>query len=349
VRTRRYLHIGCPKAVSTTLQRDFLDVHPALRHLGVGCGGNVDYRDAGLELAIEGHVMFCRELSYRDKVAAVRGHLAEHFAAAEADPAILAVGVSNESLCFGYSPGHVDTAEKARRLRDLFGPDTSVILVVRNQPALLRSLHRESIRNGYAGTLDEFLHYAYLHQDRSFLSDFLFDRTVGYYGELFGPQNVHVLPLEDYLTGGRLTETGAGHTALTDRLSAILGVPALPLTLGKHNEPLDTAVLEAKRRLNASHPHDLGHALLAGVVNGHRLRQVYAEDLHWDAEPWLYEDVRRKRALIAEATATAAQPLDDSVSPELGGRLLEMFAASNRQLARLLGTELPAAYGDPSF
>lgn len=352
MKARRYLHIGCPKAVSTTLQRDFFAAHPAVRHLGVGCGGNVDYLDAQVELAIEGHLMFDRELRYREKAEALHRHFADHFAAADADPAIGAVGLSNESLCFGYTPGHADTALKARRLRDLFGPEAAVILIVRNQPDLLRSLHRESIRNGYAGTLAQFLEFAYLHQDRSFLGDFLFDRTVGYYGELFGAENVHVLPLEEYQDQGRLTPAAPGHTRLTDRLAEILGVPALPLELGRHNPSLDEAVLEAKRRLNATQPHDLGHALLAGVVNGHRLRQVYALDLKWDAEAWLYDDVKRKRALIAQAEVLArTEPLalNDSLPEPLRRPLEEMFAADNARLAARLGRDLPETYLAPSF
>lgn len=350
---RRYLHIGCPKAVSTTLQRDFFAAHPAVRHLGVGCGGNVDYIDAQTELAVEGHLLFDRELRYRERAEALQRHFAAHFAAADRDPAIGAVGLSNESLCFGYTPGHADTALKARRLRHLFGPDTAVILILRNQPALLRSLHRESIRNGYAGTLARFLEFAYLHQDRSFLGDFLFDRTVGYYGELFGAGNVHVLPLEEFQDRGRLEGgAAAGHTRLTDRLAGILGVPPLPLALGRHNPPLDEAVLEAKRRLNAAQPHDLGHPLLGGVVNGHRLRQVYALDLQWDAAAWLYDDVKRKRELIGRAEAMARAEnltLNDAVPEPLRRRLEEMFAADNARLSARLGRDLPPAYLAPSF
>lgn len=352
MKARRYLHIGCPKAVSTTLQRDFFDAHPALRHLGVGRGSNVDYLDPTLELAVEGHLMFDRELRYREKAAAIRAHFESHFSAADADDQTLAVGLSNESLCVGYTPGHADTAEKARRLRDLFGPDTKVILIIRGQPALLRSLHRESIRNGYAGTLSQFLEYAYLHQDRSFLGDFLFHRTVGFYRELFGQDNVHVLPLEDYQDQGALLPAADGHTLLTDHLAEILGVPVLPLELGRHNPPLSSEVLEAKRRLNAGHPHDLGHSLLGGVVNGHRLRQVYALDLDWDAGAWLHDDVKLKRALIAQAeqkSAVEKAPLEDAIDEDLRARLEEMFAASNALLAGMLTRELPSAYTSPSF
>lgn len=347
---RRYLHVGLPKSLSTALQRDFFAAHPALRHLGVGNGSNVDYADPEVELAVEGHLMFCKELRYREKEAGVRQLFARHFAAADADPRVLAVGISNESLSFSTTPGHLDTSVKARRLRDVFGPDAEVILILRNQPALLRSLHGESIRNGHAGSFGEFLTWAYLYQDRSFLYDLLFDRTFDLYAGLFGAEHVHVLPLEEHRSGNHLTVGPDGVATIVTRLCAILGVPVVPLAISRHNDALSPAVQILKERLNRAHPHDAGHALLRGVANMHRLRQYFALDLQWDASDWLYDDVKRKRALIAEATAEAAVAApdapDDPIPAELWDRLRALFATANRTLEQRLGRSLPPSYHD---
>jgi hypothetical protein len=346
---RRYLHVGLPKSLSTALQRDFFAAHPALRHLGVGCGSNVDYCDPDVELAVEGHLMFCRELRYRDKEAAVQRAFAGHFAAAEADPRLLAVGISNESLSFSTTPGHLDTPAKARRLQAIFGRGSEVILILRNQPALLRSLHGEYVRNGYAGTYADFLTWLYLYQDRSFLYDILFDRTFDLYADLFGAEHVHVLPLEEYRSGNDLVLGADGVATLVTRLCAILGVPVLPLAIARHNDALPPAVQAVKARLNRTHIHDAGRPLLGGVATAHRLRQYFARDLGWDATPWLYDDVKCKRALIAQATAEAAgapAPTGDDCPAELWGRLRALFAGSNRTLEQRLGRPLPPSYHD---
>ncbi len=320
---RRYLHVGLPKSLSTALQRDFFAAHPALCHLGVGCGGNVDYLDPDVELAVEGHLMFCKDLRYREKEAAVHQTFARHFAAADADPRVLAVGISNESLSFATTPGHLDTTVKARRLQAIFGRGAEVILILRNQPALLRSLHGESIRNGYAGSYRDFLTWLYLYQDRSFLYDILYDRTYDLYAGLFGAEHVHVVPLEDHRSGNDLTIGPDGIATIVTRLCAILGVPVAPLTIARHNDALPPAVQAVKERLNRAHPHDAGHSLLRGVANAHRLRQYFARDLQWDATDWLYDDVKRKRALIAQATAEAAVAtetvVDDPCPAEIVG------------------------------
>jgi hypothetical protein len=349
VSKRRYLHVGLPKSLSTALQREFFSAHPALRHLGVGCGSNVDYCDPDVELVVEDHLMHCKELRYREKEEAAQQLFARHFAAAEADPNVLAVGLSNESLSFTTSPGHLDTPVKARRLHAIFGASTEVILILRAQPALLRSLYGEYVRNGYAGTYAAFLTWVYIYQDRSFLYDILYDRTFALYAGLFGAEHLHVLPLEEHRSANDLILGPDGIATIVTRLCAILGVPLLPLTIARHNDALPPAAQAIKARLNRDHPHDAGHPQLGGVANTHRLRQYFARDLQWDATEWLYDDVKRKRALIAQATAeaaagTAAAAADDACPLELQDRLRGLFATANAALERQIGRPLPPSY-----
>lgn len=340
-----------PKALSTALQRDFFAAHPSLRHLGIGCGGNLDYVDPDVELAAEAHLMFCKELRYREKEAGVRAHFARHFAAADTDPRVLAVGISNESLCFSTTPGHLDPAVKARRLHALFGRPTEVILILRDQPSLLRSLYGEYVRGGYAGTFADLLTWATLYQDRSFLYDLLYDRLFDLYADLFGPEHIHVIPLEEHRRGNDLILGDDGVPTLVTRLCAALGVPVVPLAIGRHNDALSSAVCAAKARLNGASPHDFGHALLGGVPNMHRLREYFALDLQWDTSAWLYDDVKRKRALVAAATAAveaadAPEAMVGHCPDEIWRRLQPLFAAANDALAQRLGRSLPGCYHD---
>ena len=348
---RRYLHVGMPKALSTALQRDFFAAHPAVRHLGVGCGSNVDYVDPEVELAVEAHLMFCKEMRYREKAAAVREHFARHFAAADADSRVLAVGISNESLCFSTTPGHLDPAVKARRLHDIFGRPTEVILILRSQASLLRSLHGELVRGGYAGTFADLLAWITLYQDRSFLYDLLYDRLFDLYADLFGPEHVHVVPVEEHRRGNDLVLGDDGVPTLVTRLCTILGVSVVRLAIGRHNDALSPAVCAAKARLNRATPHDFGHALLGGVPNMHRLREYFALDLQWDASAWLYDDVKRKRALVATAaaeveTGNSPEVMVDHCPEDVWQRLQPLFAAANDALAQRLGRSLPGCYHD---
>ncbi len=344
----RYIHIGFPKAISTSLQRNFFDAHPNVYHLGVGCGSNIDYISPDVELAVEDYLLFCRDMRYREKHSFVNKTFQQFFSAAKSEPHAMAVGISNESLSFGYSPGHIDVTVKARRLLSLFGKNTNIIMIIRNQPALLRSLYRESIRNGYWGSFNDFMKYVYFFQDRGFLYDFLYDRQYELYSRLFGEENVHVFELEKFRINGILKENEEGKIELFNRLCEILNLPYVPLDVRRYNDPLSPKILEAKEQLNKSRSHDLGHSLLSGVVNIHRLRQYFERDLKWPAEEWIYDDVKCKRELIARAQELASKGNIADISyhydDQIKERILPMITKANRMLEIQTGKTLSSCY-----
>jgi hypothetical protein len=345
---KRYIHIGFPKALSTALQRNFFDAHPNIYHLGVGCGGNIDYIDPDVELAVEDYLLFCKDLRYREKQGFISETFQRFFSAAESEPHTITVGISNESLSFGYIPGHIDVTVKARRLLTIFGKKTKIIMIIRNQPALLRSLYRESIRNGYWGSFNDFMKYVYFFQDRGFLYDLLYDRQYELYSSLFGRKNVHVFQLEKFLTNGRLKENEEGKIEIFTRLCQILNVPYVPLPIERYNDPLSPKDLSIKKHLNRARNHDLGHSLLSGVVNIHRLRQYFERDLQWPAKEWIYNDVIRKRQLITRAQELASKGNVTEISyqyqDEIKDRMLPLFTEANRALEIRLGKPMPSCY-----
>ena len=345
---KRYIHIGFPKALSTVLQRNFFDAHPNVYHLGVGCGSNIDYIDPDVELAVEDYLLFCKDLRYREKHSFMAETFQRFFSASEAEPHAKAVGISNESLSFGYIPGHIDVTVKARRLLSLFGKNTCIIMIIRSQPALLRSLYRESIRNGYWGSFNDFMKYVYFFQDRGFLYDFLYDRQYELYSGLFGRENVHVFVLEEFRTNGRLKKSDEGKIEIFARLCEILNVPYVPLPLERYNDPLSPGELSIKERLNRTTNHDLGHSLLSGVVNIHRLRQYFERDLQWPAKEWIYDDVKRKRELITRAQELALKgsvsELSYQYQDEIKERIMPLFTEVNHALEIQLGKLLPSCY-----
>ena len=60
----KYIHIGLPKNLSTTLQRDYFNVHPEIHHLGVGVGSNIDYVNSKISSACENHFQYSKNFSY---------------------------------------------------------------------------------------------------------------------------------------------------------------------------------------------------------------------------------------------------------------------------------------------
>jgi len=347
---KRYIHIGFPKALSTFLQRNFFDAHPNIFHLGVGCGGNIDYIDPDLEVAVEDYLLFCKDFRYREKQGFISETFQHFFSVAESDPHTKAVGISNESLSFGYIPGHIDVTIKARRMLSIFGKNTSIIMIIRNQPALLRSLYRESIRNGYWGSFNDFMRYIYFFQDRGFLYDFRYDRQHELYSCLFGKENVHVFELEAFRTNGLLNENDEGEIELLSRLCGILNLPYVPLAIERYNDPLSLKELSVKEKLNRTMIHDLGHSLLSGVLNIHRLRHYFERDLKWIAKDWIYDDVKRKRELIARAQKLASKDNVSEISyqyqDEIKERILPFFTEANRALEIRLGKPLLPCYFD---
>jgi hypothetical protein len=113
--------------------------------------------------------------------------------------------LSDENLCGNPSPWGYEGGPIARRLYSVF-PDARVLICIREQRAMLLSLYRQSVRWGYASSLQAF--FDRIQNDSklkrkepgSFIPlglHFLkYDALVRFYIELFGAENVLVLPYE---------------------------------------------------------------------------------------------------------------------------------------------------------
>ena len=131
----------------------------------------------------------------------------------------------------------------------------------------------------------------------------------------------------------------------------ILNVPYVPLPLERYNDPLSPRELSIKERLNKTTNHDLGHSLLSGVVNIHRLRQYFERDLQWTAKEWIYDDVKRKRELITRAQELASKSnvseLSYQYQDEIKERIMPLFTEANHTLEIQLEKLLPSCYFEP--
>jgi hypothetical protein len=110
--------------------------------------------------------------------------------------------LSHERLSGFPFSGGFDSARIARRVRDALD-DASVLIVVREQQAMIRSLYRQYVKEGGALSLDGFM-VATNPSLPSFSLDFLrYHELIAYYVTLFGPDRVLVLPFELFVADGR--------------------------------------------------------------------------------------------------------------------------------------------------
>lgn len=344
----RFVHIGYPKNLSSTLQADFFNKHPDLLFLGIKGGTSIDYIDDEVELAMETYLLYAKDFKYEEKKQKIRQVFENWFKKAEKKRGVKAVGLSLELLCFSFSSDHIDVTTKAKRLREIFGNKTKIIMIIRQQWDLLRSLYRECVKIGYAQTFMAFIDYAYKYQDRNFLYDFCYDKTYDLYVDLFGKENMLVLPIESVRDRkGKLIEAN-GKLEIVSKLSDFLGVDYYSGGLGHYNAPLSKKGLVQKRRLNAITPHDLGNQIMGEGVNTHRQRRYFINDLGLKlSEKQIFRDVLIKRRLIRKAERMA-NGVSSSVSYKcekaVKAKVLGLYGKSNRRLNKSLKGQLPTQY-----
>ncbi|WP_138430753.1 hypothetical protein [Fodinibius saliphilus] len=348
---RKYIHIGYPKNLSTTLQRDFFCKHPQIHHLGVGVGSNIGYVDDEINMICEDYLLYANERKYEEVRDYSKQVITDYMQSVEkqSEHDKQAIGISGELLSFKFSPDHVDSHTKARRLEEIFDTDTTIIMVIRNQMDLLRSLYREVIKIGYPHTFQDFIEYTFYYQDRNFALDFCYDQTVKLYSRLFGKENVKVLPIEEVRADdGSLKKGEQGNTLLIKWLCDALELQFEELELNHHNRPLNGQELQYKMQLNKKRTHDLGRSVYS-VVNGHRMASYFNNDLQVPLPKTLHAGLLNKRTSIDEARIAARthteelRTIDYYADSFFMDKLKKLYQQSNENL-KAFGVSLPHSY-----
>jgi len=341
---KKYIHIGYPKNFSTSLQRDYFSNHPDLFHLGIGLRDNLGYYDSTVEKTFEVYLKTCKSLKYN----LIRGDLIHHFEglfekAKKTD--CKAIGVSSEHLSFAFTHDSLSAEEKAVRLKEIFGDNTTILLIVRNQFDLIKSIYRESVRVGFIGGFNEYIDLIYKYQDRNFIFDFRFDLVYTLYKDLFGSDNVKMLFFENYRNdSGALNDSGNQFLLLKD-LDTALGIESHNLEFNHFNKAIPSNKIIVKSKQNSLRRHDLGNQLLESAEK-HRIKTYLEEDLKFfELEEKTYSDVLSKRKNIEEVIKSKENiELSYEADDTIISSLKAFYEKGNIELESMLNISLPEKY-----
>lgn len=182
---RIVFHVGLHKTATTWLQSGFFTEHPEIQLV-------TDYKkpwnDPFLNYLVKANDFDfqpdkCRKLLY-GQLALTNKKNAKVFL------------VSAERLSGHPYSGGYDTLRLARRIRDTF-PKAWVILGIRNQKDLLISIYKQSVKDGYRGTLSDMLitrHWQIVGFD---MDIYKYDSLIRTYWRYFSIKRVLVLVHED--------------------------------------------------------------------------------------------------------------------------------------------------------
>ncbi len=233
--------------------------------------------------------------------------------------------VSLERLSGHPFSGGYDSKEIAQRLFEVF-PDGRVLMVVREQKAMLLSTYKQYVKAGGAMPLPRFLDPPVYRRPRIppfDLRHFEYHRLLACYGELFGRERVLALPYE------RLARDGLGMVAA---IAAFAGARPAP-------GALEALPFAARVNTATSAPA----VMLQRVVN----RLFVTSDVNpMPLAPWKgAAGLRRKVAELGGRAPLAMQDrLESRLREQVARAAQGRFGESNRILGEMMGVDL-AAFG----
>ena len=240
------LHIGLPKAASSTLQRD------VFCHQKLGFDILETQLDSNFPLKTVEDVIFGNDFTI--DLSKIKQDLNEYIESRE-NPDLISV-ISQEKLIGLPDDGPCYTKRVADRLNKIC-PDAKILIVIREQRRFVLSCYNQHIRNSSNIKLERFIGcdgYASDGYPSIMDSDFLkYDKIIEYYETLFGSDNVIVLVFEelvkDFETGVNAIRAKFG---MTDRVH----YKAVPC----RNSGEGMATVECMRFLNTfcGDPHAYG-------------------------------------------------------------------------------------------
>lgn len=335
---RVYAHIGYPKCASTWLQNQYFPKHPEVRHWGRRNGDEID--GVGLRALLWSRWICEPDFLYdAEEARRTIGALVDEAAGA---PAIKACGLSQELLSV-LLQGRLDVTTRAKRLADALPDGACVVIVIREQRSWITSLYRSMVHDG--GVYDDFerfVEYMVVERDVSPLASLMFDRMQALYADLFGGENVLVLPYELLRQDAR---------RFTETLSTFLGVdPAWRPEFDPVNKTRTDMELSAYRAANRNLRYNYGGSHLERPM-AFTVSDVIAAERNTPA-PQYYDKQKNTYMFMYTQTANVLQqvraqvpdlaPLDLHLPERFAAMLDEVIRPSNAALQAKLDIDLAA-------
>lgn len=228
---------------------------------------------------------------------------------------------SAEALIGNHYCGGFNAKQNADRIKQLF-PDARILLIVREQRQLMRSLYKTMIVWGMPHTIKRLLNPRDASLAPQFNLDFLrFDLATAYYQQLFGRENVLVMPYEAFIEAPKqftrqiFQHANCSPTAAFERLPWKKRV--------NKNQPLASLYLQRLQNLLLSSPFNYAGPLAS-------------------TEERVYQRIKRSKSNPLPAFTN--NWFEDDFRQTVGSAFAGQFASSNSRLQQLTGLDL-AAYG----
>ena len=220
-------HIGLHKTGTSWLQRQLFD-HP---------GNNL--RAIGELFGARRELVWPRPFEF--DAAATRARYRPMFEAAVAAGEVPLI--TDERFSGNPFSGGYDTKEIADRIHAAF-PEARIVIVIREQRAMLLSTYDQYVREGGGASLHDWMFPRTRHAVPGFRFEYFeYDKIIGYYQRLFGPERVRVLTFETFRDAPAM---------FVEQLLRFCGARAdnLPNPAARVNKGRNAATLSVERRLN---------------------------------------------------------------------------------------------------
>jgi hypothetical protein len=182
------IHVGYPKAGSTWLQKSIFTQEEA---------GFCSPWGEIPSIAIE-HIRVVDTFIFDEILSGLRAEYEEGMGNARSRGLIPVLSYEH-FLLDPLGGNSADIREGARRISKLF-PNGKILLIIREQKSIILSAYLEHLRRGVPAKIDRFIGFDSIRKPgfgcACPLDMFLYDRIINYLYEIFGKDNVLVMPLE---------------------------------------------------------------------------------------------------------------------------------------------------------
>ena len=231
--------------------------------------------------------------------------------------------ISNERLSGNPHAGLFDSPVIAKRLHDVF-PDARIFIVIREQRSMIASSYLQYLKRGGTHDIDNYISCGYDGAIPKFTPESLcYDGLIKYYQDLFGTDNVLILPYEMLSTDS---------SNFVHSLYRFAGINKYPEVNAKkrHNSP-DARLRAARimlRKLNAFR--------VSTSLNNHSGLAL--------------PGVRNLASIAQNTTAfllpkTVAQKRIEKMRERVNTLVEGLYTQSNTETSRLIGIKLQDTYG----